>query len=334
MDGTCTAASDMAGTGGGSIFLETYQIIALAVFAFPTLFWIISYSIPQLIMTFRPVPDLKKRYNGAQWALVTGAGSGIGKAITFKLASQGLNVVLVSLDDKFLKETMEQIKEAYPELEFRSVGVTFSPGVDYMTQIDKATKDIDVRILFNNAGFLVTGFFDQAPAPKLLANMECNATATVAITHHFVSKLVSKKLTGCVVFTSSVAGFIPTPFSGMYGATKAFCSQLACSLHIELQSLGIDVCAVHPSPVASNFYDKLDHKIEILESACKQAVPPSALPDAIFRSIGCCALRDLGGMAVSSRMGTFFLPYNFFTECFATFAPYLPDWKTHNKTRR
>jgi hypothetical protein len=39
------------------------------------------------------------------------------------------------------------------------------------------------------------------------------------------------------------------------------------------------------------------------------------------------------GMAVSSRMGTFFLPYNFFTEMFATAAPYLPDWKTHNKTR-
>lgn len=114
---------------------------------------------------------------------------------------------------------------------------------------------------------------------------------------------------------------------------QAFCSQLACSLHIELQSLGIDVCAVHPSPVASNFYNDLDHKIDILESACKQAVPPEDLPDDIFRSIGCCALRDLGGMAVSSRMGTFFLPYNFFTEVFAAAAPYLPDWKTHNKTR-
>jgi short-subunit dehydrogenase len=167
--------------------------------------------------------------------------------------------------------------------------------VDYLKKIQEATKDIEVPIIFNNAGFLVTGFFDQAPLGKLLANVECNATASVNITHHFVSKLVSAKKKGCVVFTSSVAGFIPTPFSGMYGATKAFVSQLACSLHIELQSLGIDVCAVHPSPVASNFYNNLDHKIEILESACKQAVPPEVLPDDIFRSIGVCALRDLGG---------------------------------------
>lgn len=329
MDDTCTADA-VPGAADG---LPSYLFVLSCVFAFPTVFWIVAYVLPQLYMTYRPVPDLKKRYN-ATWALVTGGGSGIGKALTFKLARQGLNVVVVSLDDDALKDTMKQLAETFPDLQFRNVACTFSPGVDYMKQIDKATKDIEVPIIFNNAGFLVTGFFDQAPLPKLLANVECNATAAVNVTHHFVSKMVSNKTKGCIVFTSSVAGFIPTPFSGMYGATKAFCSQLACSLHIELQSLGIDVCAVHPSPVASNFYDKLDHKIELLESACKQAVPPEALPDAIFRSIGCCALRDLGAMAVSSRMGTFFLPYNFFTELFATAAPYLPDWKTHNKTRK
>jgi short-subunit dehydrogenase len=245
-------------------------------------------------MAYRPVPDLKKKYN-ASWALVTGAGSGIGKAIAFKLGRQGLNVVLVSLDDDILKETMNELKETFPDLEFRSVGVSFSPGVDYLKQIVEATKDIDIPIIFNNAGFLVTGFFDQSPLGKLLANMECNATAAVNVSHHFSSKLVAEKKKGCIVFTSSVAGFIPTPFSGMYGATKAFVSQLACSMHIELASLGIDVCAVHPSPVNSNFYNNLDHKIEILEAACKGAVNPDALPDDIFRSIGACALRDLGG---------------------------------------
>lgn len=290
-DGTCSAEALMAAAAGSP---STWLMIVLAVVALPTAIWLIGYSLPQLYMAFRPVPDLKKKYD-ANWALVTGAGSGIGKAIAFKLAKQGLNVVVVSLDDDILKETITQLRETYKDLEFRSVGVNFSPGVDYLTEIDKATKDIDIPIIFNNAGFLVTGFFDQAPLGKLLANVECNATAAVNITHHFVSKLVTTQKKGCVVFTSSVAGFIPTPFSGMYGATKAFVSQLACSLHIELKSLGIDVCAVHPSPVDSNFYNNLDHKIEILESACKQAVSPEALPDDIFRSIGACALRDLGG---------------------------------------
>jgi short-subunit dehydrogenase len=78
--------------------------------------------------------------------------------------------------------------------------------------------------------------------------MECNATAAFNVTHHFVSKLVTKNPRDVL---SSLPVFNPTPFSGMHGATKAFCSQLATSLHIELNSLGIDVCAVRtllPSP--------------------------------------------------------------------------------------
>lgn len=180
---------------------------------------------------------------------------------------------------------------------------------------------------------MVTGFLDQTPIDKNLANMECNATAAVNIAQYYCQQLVSLKLKGCIVFTSSVAGFIPTPFASIYASTKAFVSQFACCLHIEVQNLGIDVCAVQPSPVASNFYDKVDHKIELMEAAQKSAVPPDALPNDIFRSIGACALRDLGSMAVGTRMGTFFLPYNFFTELFALAAPYLPDYKNHNKNR-
>ena len=136
---------------------------------------------------------------------------------------------------------------------------------------------------------------DQSPIGKLLVNMECNATASVNVSHHFASKLVEKKATGCIVFTSSAAGYIPTPFSAMYGATKAFVSQLASCLHVELYNEGIDVCVIHPSPVRSNFYSNLDHKVEMLEAAAKQAVNPDTLPDDMFRSIGACALRDLGG---------------------------------------
>ena len=205
----------------------------------------------------RPIPNLKTRYNNATWALVTGSGSGIGKALAFKLASQGLNVVLVSLDDEHLKNTVAQLRKEYPKLEFRAVGCVFNPGSNYLEQIDKATRDITIQCIFNNAGFIVTGFVDQTPLPKLLSNVECNATASFAIAHHFLQILVSKQLRGCIVFTSSVAGFIPTPFAASYAATKAFVSQLACSLHIEVKSLGIDVCAVHPSPVASNFYEKV-----------------------------------------------------------------------------
>jgi short-subunit dehydrogenase len=237
---------------------DTVATYLLGALAFPTAFWLIAYLVPQIYMScIRPIPNLKTRYQNATWALVTGSGSGIGKALAFKLASQGLNVVLVSLDDEHLKSTLKQLRKEYPALEFRAVGCVFNPGSNYLEVIEKATSDINIQCIFNNAGFIVTGFVDQTPLPKLLSNVECNATASFVIAHHFLQKLVSTKQRGCIVFTSSVAGFIPTPFAASYAATKAFISQLACSLHIEVKSLGIEVCAVHPSPVSSNFYEKV-----------------------------------------------------------------------------
>lgn len=133
--------------------------VLLMVLAFPTTFWLVAYLVPQLYMMIRPVPNLKQRY-GAEWALVTGAGSGIGRSLAFKLASQQLNVVVVSLDDDFLKSTMADLTKMYPKQQFRSVPVNFAPGVDYMAKIRAATKDIHVPIVFSNAGFLLTGTSD------------------------------------------------------------------------------------------------------------------------------------------------------------------------------
>eukprot|EP00977_Amphora_coffeiformis_P007740 scaffold1695_cov167-Amphora_coffeaeformis.AAC.10 len=124
------------------------------VLALPTLVYVVGYLIPQIYMCVRPIPDLKTKY-AAEWALVTGSGSGIGRALAFTLAGQGLNVVLVSLDDAMLKQTVKDLQTAFPKLQFKAVGVSFSPGVDYMKKIREATKDLDVPIIFNNAGFMV-----------------------------------------------------------------------------------------------------------------------------------------------------------------------------------
>ncbi len=78
--------------------------------------------------------DLKKKYK-AEWALVTGAGTGIGKSLANVLAKQGLNVVLVSLPDKFLEETTNELKQAYPNQKFIAVPTKFDHKTDYLTPI-------------------------------------------------------------------------------------------------------------------------------------------------------------------------------------------------------
>lgn len=269
-------------------------LLILSLLSLPTLLYLALYVLPQIYVGLRPVPDLKRKYN-ATWALVTGAGSGLGRALCFQLAEQGLNVVVVSLDDEYLEQTINDLTKKYPDLEFRKVGVNFAPNVDYLTPIKEATKDITVQCLFMNAGFIVTGFLDQTKLDKLLVNIECNATAAVKITHQFLVPLVEQRKKGCILFTSSAAAFIPTPFAVLYSSTKAFLSQFAASLAIEVQSLGIDIGVVHPSPVSSNFYDKVDHRIELMEEAAKQAQTPDVVAKQMIQSVGGAIHRDLGG---------------------------------------
>lgn len=110
-------------------------------------------------------------------------------------------------------------------------------------------------------------------------------------------------------------------------------SNLAASLSVEVRAKGIDVLAVHPSPVNSQFYNNLDHKIEMMDKAKKTAVAPNVLPREIFKSIGRVVWRDIGGMAVGVRIGTKMLSYNFLATAFAMAAPYLPDYKKNDVGR-
>lgn len=186
--------------------------------------------------------------------------------------------------------------------------------------------------MFNNAGYIVTGFFDTTTLDSQLANMECNSTACVKVTHHFLQQMIQKKIKGCFVFTSSVSGYIPNPFAVMYGATKAFVSQFAASLAVEVRANGIEVIAMHPSPVASNFFDKA-HKLESLEMAQKAAVSPASVPGKMLMCIGRGHFGDLGSMAVTVRAVVAMIPYDFLTGVFSFFAPYMGDYQKHNKNR-
>lgn len=97
--------------------------------------------------------NLKKRYK-ADWAVVTGGSSGIGRAIVEKLVRQGMNVVIVALQDKLLDDFYAQLCREHPHLKFRKVGVSLAERDEstYMQPIIEATSDIHVSLLFNNAG--------------------------------------------------------------------------------------------------------------------------------------------------------------------------------------
>lgn len=308
-------------------FLSTAVVVILSIA--PVFYILLNSVLPALL----GVQDLKKKY-GATWALVTGGSSGIGKELARKLLQQGLNVVIVAREEPVLDKTIEELKALFPAQQIRKVGANLSDGSGaWMADVKAATNDIDVQVIFNNAGYILTGFFEQHSADSHLANFHCNLTANVHLTHHFYSNMISKGLKGCIVFTSSSAGFIPNPFAAMYGCTKAGVSELAASLAVEARARGIHFHSVHPSPVNSRFTsgggnDVKMHKVDAIAMAYKFATGPEALPDKIFSAIGRApVMLDLGGTAVAMRLVVQIIGYNLMTYAFAVFAPLMPDYK-------
>lgn len=159
-----------------------------------------------------------------------------------------------------------------------------------------------------------------------MMNHECNATSAMQITHLFVTRMLEANKKGCVVFTSSAAACQPTPFSALYGATKAYISSFAANIAVELRSRGIDVLAFHPSPVATNFYDKA-HKLDALAFFMNFAVKPDSLPTEMFKVVGRAVWWDSGAVAVGFRMLLKVFDYGFFAALISRFAHTMSDYK-------
>ncbi|CAO3644050.1 unnamed protein product [Mucor fragilis] len=281
-----------------------------------------------------PEQNLKQKYN-AKWALVTGGSSGIGAAIVRKFAGQGLNVVIVALDDAVFAKFKETITKEFPNLEFRFVGCDLSEpsGETYLNAVKQATADIDVQILCNNAGFITTGGYADVAMKRELANYHTNVTSGLILTHHFADEMLNKGLRGLITFTSSSAGFIPNPMSALYSSSKIFLTTFAASIAAELAEAKIDVLVIHPSPIDSNFYSNAG-KMSALTSAQKFSSPPSVIADTICRNAGKIVVSDQGPITVVMKIFmTKVLDWNVFTEIMKLGLRLNGDYKAMKVTR-
>ncbi|CAK9109728.1 Leucine-rich repeat-containing protein 72 [Durusdinium trenchii] len=312
---------------------------------------VLSYILPQMYLKMFGVQNLKEKYN-AKWALVTGEstwreqrdrevdrrkacwtrhqrGRGCVSWYVVASAENPLNCPLTALawsrSDKLLDTSVEEYKKAFPGVEFRKVPVNLATG-DFMPKLVEATKDVQVSIVVNNAGYIKTGFLSDVPIEALMANHNCNSTSAMMITHHFVKEMQAKKLKGCVTFTSSPAGFMPCPFSVIYGATKAYLTTFAQSLAPEIRGDGIDVCVVHPSPVASNFYEGT-HKIGALLFFKSTATGPDAIANILLASVGRQVTVDQGYYPMCVKVLLKIVDVNLMADMIASTASFLPDYK-------
>lgn len=192
----------------------------------------------------------------AQTVLITGASSGIGKALAAEFARDGYHLVLAARSVDKMQALAQELQQRH------KVSVTVI-GADLQTNdgarqlhADVQARGITLSALVNNAGYGTFGEFNDAVLADELAMMQLNMTTVVVLTKLFLPDLIATK--GKLLNTASTAAFQPGPTMSVYYATKAFVLSFTEAIAAELAPHGVTVTALCPGPTASGFQDKAD----------------------------------------------------------------------------
>ncbi|GHG03316.1 MULTISPECIES: SDR family NAD(P)-dependent oxidoreductase [Amycolatopsis] len=182
-----------------------------------------------------------------KFAVVTGASTGIGAAITERLAASGAHLVLVARSAGKLDEAAERLSRRHG-VTVRAVALDLATA-DAPTRLAKTLADegIEVEMLVNNAGVSTRGpVLDGDPA-RFRSLIDVNVTALTELTTLLMPAMVARGH-GAVVNIASTGGYIPAPYLAVYAATKAYVVSFTRALWAETRSTGVRVVAVSPGP--------------------------------------------------------------------------------------
>ncbi len=186
-----------------------------------------------------------------QFALVTGASRGIGKAIARELASRNYNLILAALPESNLETVTKEICGAYnvQVVQFE-VDLTAADGPQQL--FDWVKKNgFQVSVLVNNAGMGHEGEFGCMPWPDINTMMQLNMNAVVQLTYLFLPEL-KKCRQAYILNVGSLASFRPIPFKIIYTASKSFVFFFTRALREELLLSPVSVSVLCPGPVLTN----------------------------------------------------------------------------------
>jgi short-subunit dehydrogenase len=194
------------------------------------------------------IGNKKQKYG--EWAIVTGASDGIGKACATQLAKSGYKVVLAARRKELLEQLSAELSTKYG-VQCLVVAGDLSREGDIANLIQQ-TNALNVGLLVAAAGFGTSGRFIDAPIAEELSMLDVNCRAVVSLTHHYGNLFRNQKRGGIILF-GSLVGFQGAPRAANYAATKAYIQTLAEGLRVEMKPFGVDVLSVAPGPVHTGF---------------------------------------------------------------------------------
>ena len=180
-------------------------------------------------------------------AVITGSGSGIGKAIAIAMAKKGVMVHLVDF-------RQERITAMLDELSFYSNICGHTIDVTVPEQLEQLAKNLrgQVDILINCAGVLHQGKIATASNKELHQVMDVNLWGVINSIKAFLPQMSNRKQRSHIINIASIAGLIGVPEMSLYNASKCAIVGLSESLAIELASDKIQVAAICPGSVNTN----------------------------------------------------------------------------------
>jgi len=180
--------------------------------------------------------------------VVTGAGSGIGRATALALAERGANLAICDVDDIGLAETADRIKALGREVFSQTVDVAQADAMQAFAQATRSALG-RVDIVVNNAGIGLAGLFVDVPLEAWTKILGINISGVIHGCHAFLPGMIEADAGGHIVNIASMAGYCQAPGMTAYGTTKFGVLGFSECLRAELSVHGIGVTAVCPGVI-------------------------------------------------------------------------------------
>ena len=187
-----------------------------------------------------------------EYALITGASKGIGKAIAADLAAHGFNVLLIARSEELLQQEAARITALYPvKADWLALDLSTAEAPQNVCDWCRA-KGYTVQALVNNAGYGLSGPFEKYSAEELVNMMTLNMSTLVALTRLFLPDLRAQPKSYILNIASSAA-YQAVPGLTTYAATKAFVLAFSRGLRQELHKTSVSVTCVCPGATDTDF---------------------------------------------------------------------------------
>jgi NAD(P)-dependent dehydrogenase (short-subunit alcohol dehydrogenase family) len=187
----------------------------------------------------------------ARHVVVTGAGSGIGRAIAYRLAKSGDHVVGTVRDPGRAAALTAEAGRDRLDLLIRPLDLEIEAQIAALVSEIERSGGVDV--LVNNAGFGAFGAIEEVDPETVRRQFSANVFGPLQLTRACLPSLRARR--GRIIWIGSLAGRLALPFQAHYSATKAAVAALSDALRLELASFGVAVTCVEPGDFATGFTD-------------------------------------------------------------------------------